>query len=166
MDPFKQSMAPVGAARPVLLVLGSLPGEASLRAQRYYAHPQNQFWRLVGGALGEPLGSLAYEERLARLAARDVGLWDVVAVARRKGSLDGDLREISTNPLADYVASQPQLQAVAFNGLTAAKLGRRVLAPSKVTLIDLPSSSPAYTLAFTDKAARWSVLANFVRAAT
>jgi hypoxanthine-DNA glycosylase len=78
MDPFKQSMAPVGAARPVLLVLGSLPGEASLRAQRYYAHPQNQFWRLLGEALGEPLGSLAYEERLARLAAREVGLWDVV----------------------------------------------------------------------------------------
>jgi hypoxanthine-DNA glycosylase len=166
MDPFKQSMAPVGAARPVLLVLGSLPGEASLRAQRYYAHPQNQFWRLLGEALGEPLGSLAYEERLARLAARDVGLWDVVGEARRKGSLDGDLREISTNPLADYVASQPQLRAVAFNGLTAAKLGRRVLAASEVTLIDLPSSSPAYTLALADKAARWSVLANFVQAAT
>jgi hypoxanthine-DNA glycosylase len=166
MDPFKQSMAPVGAARPVLLVLGSLPGEASLRAQRYYAHPQNQFWRLLGEALGEPLGGLAYKERLARLAARDVGLWDVVGEARRRGSLDGDLREISTNPLADYVTSQPQLRAVAFNGSTAAKLGRRVLVGSEVTLIDLPSSSPAYTLAFADKAARWSVLANFVQAAT
>ena len=166
MDPFKQSMAPVGAARPALLVLGSLPGDASLRAQRYYAHPQNQFWRLLGKALGEPLGGLSYEEQLARLAARDVGLWDVVGEARRKGSLDGDLREISTNPLADYVARQPQLRAVAFNGLTAAKLGRQVLTASQVRLIDLPSSSPAYTLAFADKAARWSVLANFVRAAT
>ncbi|MDQ3078438.1 MAG: DNA-deoxyinosine glycosylase [Pseudomonadota bacterium] len=166
MDPFKQSMAPVGAARPMLLVLGSLPGEASLRAQRYYAHPQNQFWRLLGDALGEPLGDLAYQERLARLAAREVGLWDVVGEARRKGSLDADLREVSANPLADYVSRQPELGAIAFNGLTAAKLGRRILAASDVTLIDLPSSSPAYTLAFADKAARWSVLANFAGEAT
>ncbi len=162
MDPFKQSMAPAGAARPLLLVLGSLPGEASLRAQRYYAHPQNQFWRLLGSALGEPLQDLAYDERLARLAARKVGLWDVVGEARRTGSLDGALRAISTNPLPDFIARQPQLAAVAFNGTTAAKLGRRILAASEVTLIDLPSSSPAYTIPFADKALRWSVLANFV----
>ena len=166
MDPFKRSMAPAGAARPVLLVLGSLPGEASLRAQRYYAHPHNQFWRLLGAALGEPLNELVYEDRLVTLAARHVGLWDVVGEARHSGSLDGALREISANPLAEFVARQPQLRAIAFNGQTAAKLGRRALGPSALTLIDLPSSSPAYTLAFADKAARWSVLANFATAAT
>lgn len=166
MDPFKQSMAPAGAARPLLLVLGSLPGEASLKAQHYYAHPQNQFWRLLGAALGEPLAGLDYDQRLATIAARGVGLWDVVGAARRSGSLDGALREISANRLADHVARQPQLRAIAFNGLTAAKLGRRALGPSAVTLIDLPSSSAAYTLAFADKAARWSVLANFARIAT
>jgi len=166
MDPVKQSMAAVGAPRPVLLVLGSLPGEASLRAQRYYAHPQNQFWRLLGSALGESLQDRAYEDRLARLTARRVGLWDVVGTARRSGSLDGALREVSANPLAEFIAAQPQLRAIAFNGLTAAKLGRRALGASAVTLIDLPSSSPAYTLAFADKALRWSVLANFAAAAT
>ncbi len=166
MDPFKQSMAPVGAAWPLLLVLGSLPGEASLRAQRYYAHPQNQFWRLLGAALGEPLPETDYDQRIAMIAARGVGLWDVVGEARRIGSLDGALREVSANPLAEYVARQPQLRAIAFNGQTAAKLGRRALGPSAVTLIDLPSSSPAYTLAFADKALRWSVLANFAAAAT
>ncbi len=166
MDPLKQSMAPVGAARPLLLVLGSLPGEASLRAQRYYAHPQNQFWRLLGSALGEPLQGLAYEDRLVRLTARDVGLWDVVGEARRSGSLDGALREVSANPLAEYVARQPQLRAIAFNGQTAAKIGRRALGASAVALIDLPSSSPAYTLAFADKARCWSTLANFAAAAT
>ena len=159
-------MAPVGAARPLLLVLGSLPGEASLRAQRYYAHPQNQFWRLLGSALEEPLHDRAYEDRLATLAARDVGLWDVVGQARRSGSLDGALRDVSANPLAEFVAAQPQLRAIAFNGLTAAKLGRRALGAGAVTLIDLPSSSPAYTLAFALKALRWSVLVNFAAAAT
>ncbi len=166
MDPFKQSMAPVGAARPLLLVLGSLPGEASLRAQRYYAHPQNQFWRLLGSALGEPLHELAYEDRLERIAARDIGLWDVVGAARRSGSLDSALREVCANPLAEYVASQRQLRAIAFNGQTAAKLGRRALGPGAVTMIDLPSSSAAYTLALAEKALCWSRLANFVAAAT
>ena len=166
MDTFKQSMAPVGAARPLLLILGSLPGEASLRAQRYYAHPQNQFWRLIGGALGEPLSELAYEDRLVRLAERHVGLWDVVGEARRIGSLDTALREVTANPLTEFVARQPLLRAIAFNGQTAAKIGRRVIGESAVTLIDLPSSSPAYTLPFADKAMRWSVLANFAAAAT
>ncbi|MCY7397657.1 MAG: DNA-deoxyinosine glycosylase [Sphingomonas bacterium] len=166
MEPRKRSMAPVGAARPLLLLLGSLPGEASLKAQRYYAHPHNQFWRLVGDALGESLAALDYDERLARLAARQVALWDVVGEAKRVGSLDGALREVSVNRLAEFVARQPQLRAIGFNGLTAARIGRRVLRETGLTLIDLPSSSPAYTLAIAAKATRWSTLANFARAAT
>ena len=154
-------MAPVGAIRPTLLLLGSLPGEASLKAQRYYAHPQNQFWRLLGAALAEPLAELDYEERLARLSARQVALWDVVGTAQRRGSLDAALRDISVNALADYVAGQPQLRAIGFNGQTAARLGRRALGETGLALVDLPSSSPAYTAAFTDKEARWSVLAKF-----
>ena len=166
MDQPKKSMAPVGASRPLLLVLGSLPGEASLKAQRYYAHPQNQFWRLLGSALGEPLTELDYDERLDCLAAREVALWDVVGEARRIGSLDGAIREVAANPLAKFVEGQPQLRAIAFNGQTAAKIGRRVLGESGLALIDLPSSSPAYTLAFAAKAERWSELANFARPAT
>ena len=167
MDPLKRSMAPVGAAQPYLLVLGSLPGEASLRAQRYYAHPQNQFWRLLGAALGAPLANLDHDERLAQLAERGVTLWDVVGEAQRRGSLDAALRAVSVNPLADYVARQPQLRAIAFNGQTAAKMGRRALGEGgQAVLIDLPSSSPAYTIGFVEKAARWSVLANFAAIVT
>lgn len=162
----KRSMAPAGATDPSLLVLGSLPGEASLAAQRYYAHPQNQFWRLLGRAIGEPLGELDYDARLARLAMRGVGLWDVVGEATRIGSLDGALRNVSANPLAAFVASHPRLRAIAFNGQTASRLGRRIVGDAPLAFIDLPSSSPAYTLAFAEKAVRWSVLANFARAAT
>ena len=159
-------MGPVGASRPCLLVLGSLPGDASLAAARYYAHPQNQFWRLLGAALGEPLADLAYDERLARLGQRGVGLWDVVGEASRIGSLDGALRNVSANPLAEFVARHPQLRAIGFNGQAAARIGRRVLGDAPIALVDLPSSSPAYTLAFAAKASRWSVLAQFVPSAT
>ena len=155
----KRSMPPVGATDAVLLILGSLPGEASLAAQRYYAHPQNQFWRLVGGAIGEPLAEIDYVDRLERLAVRGIALWDVVGEARRAGSLDGAIRDVRANPLADFVASKARLRAVAFNGQTAARIGRTQLAAiGRVTLIDLPSSSAAHTLAFADKAARWAAL--------
>ena len=152
-------MAPVGSTDARLLILGSLPGEASLRAQRYYAHPQNQFWRLLGAAIGEDLAAMAYEERLARLSARGIALWDVVGEARRQGSLDGAIRGATPNQLADFVAAHPRLLAVAFNGQTAARLGRAALIGlNHVRLIDLPSSSPAYTLAIAIKAERWSML--------
>jgi len=152
-------MAPVGSRDARLLILGSLPGDASLKAQRYYAHPRNQFWRLLGAAIGEELASLDYDEQRARLAARQIALWDVVGEAQRRGSLDGAIRDATPNALATYVATHRQLRAVAFNGQTAAKLGRHALSGIEgLQLIDLPSSSPAYTLPFAWKVERWAEL--------
>ena len=159
-------MPPVGSCDARLLILGSLPGEASLRAQRYYAHPQNQFWRLLGSAIGEELAALDYDDRLTRLAARGIALWDVVGEAHRPGSLDSAIRGATSNPLAKFVAFHPRLRAVAFNGKTAASLGRVALAGlSGIRLLDLPSSSPAYTLAFADKLSKWIELAPLACAA-
>ena len=154
-------MAPVGSQDARLLILGSLPGEASLAAQRYYAHPTNQFWRLLGAAVGEDLASLDYDARLTRLAARKIALWDVVAEAKRQGSLDGAIRGATPNQLADFVASHPRLRAVAFNGKTSAAIGKRALAGADLTFIELPSSSAALTRPFADKAAAWAVLARY-----
>ena len=158
-DDFKRSMGPVGSPDAVLLILGSLPGEASLAAQRYYAHPRNQFWRLLGAAIDEPLADLNYDRRLQRLSERRIALWDVVGEARRRGSLDGAIRGASPNPLRTFAADHPGLAAVAFNGQTAARIGRKALAGIEgPRLIDLPSSSPAYTLALAAKAGRWAEL--------
>lgn len=157
----KSSMPPVGARDARLLLLGSLPGDASLAAQRYYAHPTNQFWRLLGGALGEELAGLAYGERLARLAARGVALWDVVDRAERPGSLDGAIRSARHNSLADYAATHPRLEAIGFNGKAAGAIGRRALGTTRLTLIDLPSSSAAFTASFEVKLAQWRRLAAF-----
>ena len=152
------AFAPVVDADTRVLVLGTLPGIASLTARRYYAHPQNAFWRLVGAALGTDLAAMAYDERLAALLARGVGLWDVVASARRAGSLDAAMREVEAADLARLIATLPALRLVAFNGKTAAAIGARTLPPG-VPHVTLPSSSPAYTLAFAAKAAAWAALA-------
>ena len=158
----KQGLPPVARGDARLFILGSLPGDASLAARRYYAHPRNGFWRLLGGVIGENLHDLDYPERLERLADYRIGLWDVVARATRRGSLDQAIRGAGHNPLADYLAGFPDLEAVAFNGATAAALGRRLLAGvEQLTLIDLPSSSPANTRPFAEKARTWGRIAQF-----
>lgn len=158
MTELKQGLPPVACTDARVLILGSLPGEASLKAERYYAHPQNHFWRLLSCVLGEELAALPYAERLALLQERRIALWDVIARARRHGSLDSELRDIEARDLPAFAASLPALRAIAFNGQTAAKLGRRALGPSPLALIDLPSSSPAFTLPFAAKAERWAEL--------
>ncbi len=155
----KRSFPPVADARTRLLILGSLPGEASLAASRYYAHPQNGFWRLLGGVIGTDLVSLDYNARLSTVLAHRIGLWDVVAGATRQGSLDAAIRDPQANDLRALVAALPDLGAIAFNGKTAARLGRLALGPTSLPLVDLPSSSPAYTLALAEKQAHWRVLA-------
>jgi hypoxanthine-DNA glycosylase len=132
-------------------------------ARQYYAHPTNQFWRLLGLAIGEELQSLDYDERLARLAERRVGLWDVIASATRRGSLDQAIREAEHNRIEHLLHDFPELQAIAFNGSTAAAVGRKLVGvPPGLMLIDLPSSSAANTMAFAEKARAWSRLAEFV----
>jgi len=130
-----------------LLLLGSLPGERSLAAGEYYAHPTNAFWWLIGEVLGEAdFPRLPYAQRLEGLKARGVGLWDVIASAQRTGSLDTAIRSATMRNLAAFAEGLPRLRAIGFNGGTAAKAGRRQLAGADGTwhLIDLPSSSAAY----------------------
>jgi len=115
---------------------------------------------MLGSAIGVELASVPYEDRLVLLAARGIALWDVVGEARRLGSLDGAIRAATPNRLAEYVATHPRLRAVAFNGKTAGRLGRKAIAEiDGLQLMDLPSSSPAYTISFEDKLAKWAALA-------
>lgn len=158
----KTCFAPIVNDGVRLLMLGSLPGEESLRAERYYAHPRNQFWLLMETVLQEPVAALYYDERLAVLLRRGVGLWDTVASAHRRGSLDGAMREIAPNALAKLVGGLPRLRAIGFNGGTAARIGRRELGETELALVDLPSSSPALTLPLAAKAERWSELRRFL----
>ena len=159
----KYGLPPIARPDARLFILGSLPGDASLQAQRYYAHPTNQFWKLVGMAIGEELHSLDYEDRLMRLAKRRIGLWDVVAFAERPGSLDQAIRSACHNPIDRLLNDFPEVRAIAFNGGTAAKLGRKLIGePPGLALIALPSSSAAYTRPLADKAAIWSRLAEWL----
>ena len=160
----KLGLPPIARSDARLFILGSLPGDASLAARRYYAHPTNQFWRLLGAAIGEELHALSYQDRLARLSERRIGLWDVIASATRAGSLDQAIREAAHNRIEHLLQDFADLRAVAFNGTTASTAGRRLIgdAPPGLALIDLPSSSAANTMSLAAKLEAWSRLAQFV----
>lgn len=159
----KQHFEPVVDDRTRVLILGSLPGEASLAAGQYYANPRNSFWALVSDVADRELVSLSYPDRLSALKAAGIGLWDVVAEADRAGSLDSAIRQPVHADLAGLVATLPDLQAVAFNGGAAARAGHRILdGRTSATLLTLPSSSPALAKPLAWKGESWAVLKAFL----
>ncbi|RYD56565.1 MAG: DNA-deoxyinosine glycosylase [Sphingomonadales bacterium] len=164
MEPRKHSFPPIVDDRVRLLVLGSLPGERSLAERRYYAHPQNQFWQLISPAAGRDLATLPYEARLAALLHAHIGLWDVVASATRPGSTDAAIRDIEGHDVAALAAALPDLRAIAFNGGTALKHGRKQLgaAGERYAILALPSSSPLHTIGLVAKLPAWEALRGYL----
>ncbi|SFH66589.1 G/U mismatch-specific uracil-DNA glycosylase [Collimonas sp. OK307] len=156
----KRSFPPVVDEQVRILILGSLPGNVSLAHSQYYAHPQNRFWKLLSEVTGADLPALPYPDRLQALLARHIGLWDVVADAHRTGSLDSKIRDQVENDLIGLLAKLPRLTTIAFNGGTATRLGLKALTghAERYRIITLPSSSPAYTLAYSEKLIAWQEL--------
>ena len=157
MSPVRHaSFAPHVAPDTRLLILGSLPGARSLTDRQYYAHPTNQFWRLVGAVIEQPLAALPYDARLAALHAARVGLWDVIRTAERRTSSDSLIRDAEAHDLAALAADLPHLRMIGFNGSKAAAIGRRQLPMlDGVDVVDLPSSSAANTIGYAAKLERW-----------
>lgn len=157
-EPLLTGLAPVIDSRIRILILGSFPGAASLAAQQYYAHPRNAFWRLVSALVDEDLASLPYAERLPRLLAHGIGLWDVLGACEREGSLDSAIRRPAANDFDRLHHLCPQLKTVGFNGQASGKFAPQFAAAGYRTVV-LPSSSPANAgTSFEQKLEQWREL--------
>jgi TDG/mug DNA glycosylase family protein len=148
------------------LILGSLPGQESLRQQQYYAHPHNAFWKIMG-RLFDAGPQLPYTERAQRLVRKGIALWDVCAAAQRPGSLDTSIVHSSVvpNDLATFIESHPDIGLICFNGGKAADLYRRLVLPGlpatgrTIRTETLPSTSPAHAArSFEEKLTRWAAV--------
>lgn len=155
---------PVAAADARLLILGSMPGKASLEADRYYAHPRNAFWRIMGDLLGAG-PDLPYPERLEKLKAAGIALWDVIAACERDSSLDADIvgTTVRPNDFSAFFAVHRSIDRIFFNGATAETNFRRLVLPglsgAERRLLRLPSTSPAHAgMSYAEKLAAWSAI--------
>lgn len=157
LDQPSSSFALIARADARILVLGSLPGQRSLAAAEYYAHPQNAFWKIMrdlAGATG------SYSQRCAALQDHGIALWDVLAESVRPGSMDSDIRMATAKP-NDFVRlfrDCPGIDRVCFNGQKAAAMYERLVGidTSSMRFITLPSTSPAFaSMRFDEKLARW-----------
>lgn len=162
MSPCVESFPPIALPDARLLILGSMPGVASLHAGQYYAHPQNRFWKILGEILGFDPAS-PYPQRVASLQEAGIALWDVLASCHRPGSLDADIHAASAvaNDLPGFLTSHPGIKRICFNGATAESLFRRHVSPRlgdrKIETLRLPSSSPANaSIPPQQKLAAWS----------
>jgi hypoxanthine-DNA glycosylase len=142
-----------------VLVLGTLPGEESLRRVEYYAHPRNLFWPIIHALFGAAPSAI-YEERLNFVIAHRIALWDVCAVAERRASLDTEIKREIPNSIHELLDANPGITAVAFNGGTARRLyDRHFQRRSELRYLHMPSTSPAHaSLGFAEKLARWQTL--------
>ncbi len=160
-EPRRRGLPPVVDAHTRVLVLGSFPGVASLAARQYYAHPRNHFWPIMAEITGEPLVALPYADRLARLSALGIGLWDVIVACHRAGSSDQAIRNAERGQVRRVQRVATALRVVAFNGNTAATAEREWRDAGYQTL-RLPSTSPAYTRPLAEKLAAWRALGNWI----
>jgi hypoxanthine-DNA glycosylase len=147
-------LPPILVAGVETLILGSFPSPASLAAQHYYARRQNQFWRVMAEVLGEPLAEFGYAEKQRCLLRHRVSVWDVYRVCRREGALDSAIEAAEQNEFSLLAEKAPRVKCVFFNGQTSGRFARRFAEQGYETRI-LPSTSPAYTLAFARKVAVW-----------
>jgi double-stranded uracil-DNA glycosylase len=155
----KRSFPPIVDARARVLVLGTLPGEESLRRGEYYAHPRNLFWPIVFGLFGATI-AIDYAERLAFVMSHRIALWDVCEIGEREASADSTIRRERPNAIDRLLDTHPLIRAVAFNGSGARRLHDRHCARrADLAYLALPSTSPAHArLDYAAKLARWKAL--------
>ncbi|HSG22867.1 MAG TPA: DNA-deoxyinosine glycosylase [Azonexus sp.] len=158
------SFPPVVAAGARVLILGSMPGKASLQAVRYCAHERNAFWRIMGDLIGAG-PELDYPHRLEKLQAAGFALWDVIAACERASSLDADIvsASVQANDFSAFFAVHRSIERVFFNGAAAETSFRRHVLPglgeSRLQLTCLPSTSPAHAArSYAEKLAAWSAI--------
>jgi len=164
-----QSFEPIVGRRPRILILGSMPGVASLEAVQYYAHPRNAFWPIMG-ELFAVNHKASYESRICGLEKLPLILWDTLQVCRRPGSLDSniDISSAQANNFPALLRQFPEINAIVFNGATSEKYFRKLVVPilpgiTDIDLLRMPSTSPANAgMSFAQKLAAWRRILDFI----
>lgn len=147
-----------------ILILGSIPGEKSLQMKEYYAHPRNQFWRLLAAVYDEELPR-SYPDKLFFLRSHHIAVWDMIDSCIRKGSLDSRIQGETLNSIQELLSAYPNIQHIFLNGSKSFELFKKLMKdhPIDIAYSRLDSSSPAYTKSFDLKLEGWEEIRNIQR---
>ena len=149
----------VADERTTRMIIGSMPGVASLNAQEYYAHPRNAFWKIIAELFEAPYPFDSYEDKLSLLLKNRIGLWDVFASCERDGSLDSAIKNATVNDFDVFLKNHPKVKTLYFNGNTSFKNFTKSFHINGLNLHPLPSTSPANArLTFAEKITAWKVI--------
>lgn len=156
------SFPPIISEGSKVLILGSVPGVKSLEMQQYYAHPQNQFWKIIFELFEEDFTS-NYQKRTEIIRKNKIALWDVIDSCEREGSLDTKIRNEEHNDILKILRDHPDIKAVFCNGQKSFKNLKKILGKeSEIPIFVLPSTSPLHTVSFDKKLAEWKILKTFL----
>ena len=164
-----RSFEPIVGHKPRILILGSMPGTASLQAVQYYAHPRNSFWPIMASLFNLD-ATASYEHRVAELSRHPLILWDTLQACHRPGSLDSniDAKTARANDFPALLKRFPGIRAILFNGATSEKYFKQLVLPNlpqslEVALLRMPSTSPAHAgMSFEQKLSAWRKLMDFI----
>lgn len=156
------SFPPIISEGSKILILGSVPGVKSLEMQQYYAHPQNQFWKIIFKLFEEDF-TADYQKRTEIIRKNNIALWDVIDSCEREGSLDTKIRNEEHNDILKILRHHPNIKAVFCNGQKSFKNLKKILGKeSEIPIFVLPSTSPLHTISFDKKLAEWEILKTFL----
>ena len=156
------SFAPIISTTSRILILGSVPGVKSLEMQQYYAHPQNQFWKIVFELIGEDF-SKDYETRIETIRKNNIALWDVIDTCEREGSLDTKIRNEEHNDITKILNDHPSISVIFCNGQKSFKNLKKILGKeSEIPVFVLPSTSQLHTISFDKKLKEWEIIKTFL----
>ena len=156
------SFPPIISEGSKILILGSVPGVKSLEMQQYYAHPQNQFWKIIFKLFEEDF-TADYQKRTEIIRKNNIALWDVIDSCEREGSLDTKIRNEEHNDILKILRDHPNIKAVFCNGQKSFKNLKKILGKeSEIPIFVLPSTSPLHTVSFDKKLAEWEILKTFL----
>lgn len=151
------SFAPIADSQSKVLILGTIPGKESLKANAYYAHPQNAFWKIVFNLLDLPF-STDYQVRRNVLLQHRIALWDVLSTCERRSSLDNDIKMEQPNDIHSFLSLHPCVAKIFFNGKGSARYFRKYFADITLANQILPSTSPAHAIKWERKLAAWQII--------
>lgn len=156
------SFPPIVDGHSKILILGSVPGVKSLQMQQYYAHPQNQFWRIIFHLFDEEFSS-DYQQKIELLQRQKIALWDVIESCERKGSLDTEIKNEIDNNIPQLIENHPDIKMIFCNGQKSYKNLIRILGKEfEIPILVLPSTSPLHTIKFEEKFESWKIIKDYL----